>query len=1047
MPSNKVSVLLNGGLDEQAFPELAGPIASQGASITLRESNNTRLSTHRGTCTRAPSVAQTASNYAAIHGVVSCAAGRNSVVFARQGEPRSFVLASDGTYSSPGAGGLLSPINGAAQNAYLPCQITNAGAIPSVSAVAPPATCYDPTNQWYWTAYYGLVADGSPDLRVYVAISDADGGVVCPPSVVGTIAGGTNGWLGITAHGSLGVRLWVQFANSIYWATLVRTQTRVSYDGAGLSHLAVTSLTDDTAAAVVSGMLLDENGAVDATHQTYAYLVSSAPLFPNNGQLTRVDISSGATVVDVFIAALTGDGSASVCFSKIAGNYRVGVGFHATTLNRTTMAILNTGASRLNFDDTIDAADRVRDCAVQFLQGTDNRLVMVTSVVDGTFSNPIALIPTGCQFWSMVVGTSTMVQDALVPWMALRSHGTALRFSATEQYPLFDLVPYYGVLNETPVDGDYVLDPSIVLYLVGDQNLYSPVARYGCVRGNIAAAQVALAVALPHGLTTVGTKVHATYLKDIVGSSGQEDYPARFVEIDFAPFQPPVAHDKDGVAMIAAALPAQWDGVEVVELGGPLFAPKLRVEEAGGSGPAYPAGDYSMSVYFSWTDAGGLEHRTAPAGELHTSVGGSPQIYATTPTSLRNGVRQVLPDLLLFASAVGPGATQHLLPERGYNTLGVLLTVGDPSLPDVSRQNLYSSGTAGEPQTPQPPPPAQDICIIGDRCWIIDQEIRSRVVHSKKRISGRGFEFHPAYEILLPSGSGKAVAIREWQGSAIVFCEFAIFQISGDGPDNLVGNRSGGSFSKPQQLATVGCANRESVLVTPKGILFQRDDDVMLFTGGEPQAIPGIQPATEITGAVLLRDYDEAVLLIAGEAKVWNYSLNRWSTWDLANLTYAHTLCYQPNQALFATATATPTIHLLDSDVEGDTEMSWATDWVVLGGDFQDSVTVEEVIYSARRESTHGCSVDVYTQYDESGTFGWTGRDFTAAEITALAGTIGRYTLHVHPQRQDTKAVKVRITETETGEIRTGMRPICLTFKFKVTGQVHENSRIQGSNK
>lgn len=1044
MAKQKVSVLLNGGVDEQAFDELGGPIASQGASVVLRESRNTRLSARRGTCTRAPDSASVNTlAYIEAHGVVSCSAGRNTVVFTRPalniyGLASSMVLASDGTTASPGGGYLTAPLdyNLGNQNAYFPCQLTNAGAIPSVTAVAPPATCFDPVNQWYWTAYYAPTDDGSVGARVFITVTDTDGGVIVAPCLVDTIAGSLNGWIGITCHGASGIRLWLQYSNAVTWAVVTRVDNIV-YLPSGYST-AVAPSTDDTAACVVSGMLLDADGVRDTTHEAYAYLATSQPLFPNNGRVTRVNINTNAsTSVDV-LTGLTGDGAASVCFSKLSGSYYVGMAFHATTLDKITTQIVTATLGLLTFPASISAAtDRVKDVAVQFLSSATaggDFLMAVTSTVDGSFSGAI---PCACSFFSQPIASSTLDARDVVPYMALRSQGAALRFDVDEQYPVFDLVPYYGDDNETPIDLDAVLDPSATLWLVGGLSNYSPVARYGVVRGNIAPIRVKGYAALPQGPCVVGPKVHATYLKDIVGSSGQDDYPARYVELDFSPFQPPVTHDKDGVAFAAAALPVQWDGIEVVEIGGPLFAPKILTYETGGSGPAYPAGDYQFSAHFTWTDAGGLQHRSAPVGLLHTSVGGSPLVYTTPAVSLKNGIRQTAPDVQIFASEVGPGATQHLLPGRPYQ-FSTSTLLSDVDLADTSRQQLYSSGTANEEQTPQPPPPAQDICIIGDRCWVLDAEIRSRAVYSKRRISGKGYEFHPTYEVLLPSGAGKTIAVREWQGGVVIFTEFAIYGISGGGPDNLVGNPSGGNFSAPQRLASVGCTSRESVIVTPKGIFFQRDNDIMSFTGGEPAAVLGVQPSESVLGAVLLRDDDEVAFLVDSEWKVYNYAVNRWTLWDAPTDGFlVHTLPFDPSRTLVLKSGVGPWVHVLDADVPSTTaEMSWTTDWIVLGGDFQDAVLLHQLVLSARRSSAHGGTIEVYTNYDE--TTPTTSLDFGPGLITTP-----RYDLWVQPKEQFTRAVKVKIIETDvTGETRGGMQPICLTFVFTIEGMLQERARL-----
>lgn len=1042
-PQNKVSILLNGGVDEQASPELGGPIAQQGASAVLRSSLNTRLSTLRGTCTRAPMVYNRGDLAGSSHGVVSCAAGRNSVAFTRAGVATSKVLSTDASPSGAGAGSLLSTLDPTtAQNAYIPGQITRAGAIPSVSALSPPAVCYDPINEWYWTTYYGKPDDASGDARVFITVTDADGAVVVPATLVGTFSGINNGWLAITCHGASGIRLWYQTGNSIAWGEVVRSGNTVSLPFS--FNIAVAPSTNDTAACVVSGMLLDADGAVDSTHEAYAYIASSQPSFPDNGRVTRVNINTNATNAINFVGALDGDGAASVTFVKVGSTYHVGVGFHAYTGDVTKAAVLHvtTLVSTASADDGGTGSDRDADIAVQFLSTpvSGSALMVVKSLFDGSLS-ATTLSVNGCNIYSLPLATSTLTPRGVLPWCVLRSHGAALRFSATELYPIFDIVPNFGTDAETPLDPDYVLDPSVVMYLFGSLTHFTPVARYGCVRFNLAPALIAPAEALPCGTAAVGTKVYATYLKDIVGSSAQDDYPARFVEVDFAPFQPPVAHDKDGVAMIAAALPVQWDGSEVMELGGPLCAPHFRIDETGGTGPVFPAGDYTFGAVYTCTDAGGLEHRSTPTTLLHTSVGGSPVLYASTAMSMRQGVTQAPMDLTLYCSETD-GPTQHLLPDRPYAYVGVLNTLQSISLANVSRKHLYTRGAVHEEQPAQPPPPAQDICIIGDRCWILDAEVRSRIVHSKQRISGKGFEFHAVYEVLLPSGAGRTVAIREWQGNVVVFTEYAIYGISGDGPDNLVGNPSGGSFSAPQLLATVGCSSRESVISTPKGILFQRGNDILAFAGGEPTAVMGVQPSAQATGVVLLRDYDEVSFLVDGQWKVYNYAVSRWSLWDApTDASFVHVLAYDPSNAIVVTSDETPTIYRLDADAESTTaHMSWTTDWMVLGGDFQDSVLIQQIVLSARRAGAHGCTIDVYTNYDES-------TPTTTVEWLPGVLTTPRYDLFVQPRNSPTRAVKIKITETQLGEGSSGMRPICLTLLWALEGALQERARIPGTYK
>jgi hypothetical protein len=1065
MAMSKVSVLLNGGVDEQASTELGGPVASQGASLTLRASRNTRLSERRGTCVRAPYQSEGSSlSGGEVHGMVSAAAGRNVVTFRRPGQTGNSVLTAEGIIGLPGTGQLVSPLDPTLpQNSYIPCQITRAGAVPSAASLNYASTCLDHTTGYIWTAYLAYTKDGSiGGGDVFVTVSDQDGAVIAPPVVVFR-NGATQPWLGLTAHGASGVRIWYSLNTQLMSAALTLVDTVV------VSGTVMFALTINAGAAmgIDTGLTFGADGVADSTFEQYAYVTTERSGAPFEGKVHRIDVNTYAVVTSpATFLSMGGGGSTDIVFEKIDGAHYVGVGWNGYTGDYVAGAILNpTTLAVINFDSTSGGADRFSDTAVQFLStpALGTHLIVANSYTDGSFDS---LTYNGCILYSLPMTTNVLTQRMYIPWMGLSSTGATIRFADDELYPLFDMVPRYGIDAQAPDHPDHVVDPSVTVYLIGDLTSFTPVARYGCVRFTLAPAYIGLAMPLNNSTLNYGTKLYATYLKDTVGSSLQTDHPVRFVELDFAPFQPPVAHDKDGSAYVAAALPVQWDGTEIVEMGGPLYAPHITINAGAGTGDIYPVGAYSMACVYTWHDASGLEHRTAPAVVNFTGTGTPITVYITGPVSMRDGERQSTLDAFIYTTETN-GATAHLLPERPFTFANIVQLAGDLSYPDTALKQLYSRGTANEEQTPQPPPPAHDIAIIGDRCWILDAEMRSRVVHSKHRIAGVGFEFHPAYEIVLPAGAGRTMAVREWQGSVVVFTEYAIYGISGSGPDNLVGNPSGGSFSAPQLLAYVGTTSRESVIQTPAGIYFQRGSDFFVFAGGQPTALQGVQPETPVSGATLLRNQDEVAFLVDGEWKVHNYALNRWTMWDAPALgSLVHPLGFDPGATLIVGSN--------DPDVEGDppqtfysmdaetlsydADMSWETDWVVLGGDFQDSVLLHETIFSARWGSAHGITVEVFTNYEESeSSTGYTSRSWTETEILGLLGGYDRYTLHVSPQRQDTKAIKVRITEAapladpevpyDEWPVRHGVAPICLTFRYTVQAQVHEASRIQGSYK
>lgn len=1058
-PDQKVSVVLTGGQDEAKLDELAGPIASQGAAITLRASRNTRLTQIPGTCVRAPNAALGYESPSPIHSVVSSSTGRNALALQRLGRNVGRVLSSTGSSTGTGAG----PLGGEGgldrdldQEAFVPTRLSGAGALASSYSAFPPATAYEFATglTWHATASRNLANPELIDFSVQVV--DAEGGAVVKPQVVAqtTAPEDEDAWLwcGLTTHGA--PQLWVLERVGDDTAQLVVYAVQVNGNGLLSNGTVVTGVGffPPDCAAVCSGELL-VYATLDSTWAGYAFFVHRVD---DDLLIRRIDVGSLAVVSGTAPGTLTPDGEGervAVTFSRrTSGAYEVGYvavrggPFAAICLGTVSPSTLLVGVSAEIAPSIANFENGPSRTAASFF-GTladGNRLYAAvgylapTGDIEGIARTVIA---------SMNLDAAEYQVDRTLHKTTLASRGATLRFSETEFYPLWELVSAHTSGVPAPSDFGYVTEPAVMLYLQGAPAQVAPVARYGVVRGMLGPARTVLPWSASSSLTTYAGKARATYVKDEIGFTGTLQLPARWVEIDFNPHQAAVAHDRDGVALVAGALVAQWDGYAVSEFGPPFHRPDwlLCAPGTGGSGDPWAEGTYQIGAYYSWTDAAGIEHRSATI--LETVALETPQnaviVVAPLPVSLRTDLTIEPIELHVFVSEAN-GVTLHRVPERPtidplQGTYDVLLvSPGDPT-----RQIMYSRGTAGDQQMPQSPPPLLDAAIVGDRCWGLDGEIRSRIVHSKRRVSGHGFEFHPAYEALLPSGAGRAVAVREWQGSVVVFTEYGIFQISGDGPDNLVGNPSGGSFSKPIQLAYVGARSKESVVSTPVGIFFQRDDDIMLFTGGAPVAVPGYQPEAPITGVWHIRDAQEVVFFDGStEQRVYNYETSAWTTWSLVEgqaLTYVHPLGYDPSKALVRSAGETPSVYLVESaSLSQSAEMSWETGWLLLAGDFQDRVLLRHVLLSARRGGAHGLRVEIFTNHEATPS---TTRSLTAQQITDLP-TAARYTIRVQPARQDTTAVKIRITETEVGGDRAGMRPVALTLVYALDAQQNDGGLL-----
>jgi hypothetical protein len=1051
----KISILLDGSVDEQTTEELRAPVVQQGSSPPLAVSRNTRLSLRKGTCTRAPAVTARGVSLGATspaYGIVGAARTRRMAVYTTP-DRGNRETPEDGA-STPGSGVIRSQRDepGGRQNAYMPLQMTSAGALPGVSAVSGVSSAYNETLDELWVVWTTTIREDSESARVYFEVFSGEGTLLVSATALRDSTG-IAAKVGVTAHGANGTCIWVNDAGDIHL-----------YNGTVSANAGDLTLAPS---AVITGQTGDWD--VCGQDATYAYFVGRAEGAVDNGALFKVNVLA-FTKASVSFANAMQSGAAVFCSVQhlnVATVDCVAVIFCSQDAVTVTYGLYNSSLTQLWAPKTITTSTKLGRVACKFLLAPNGGLSYVVYActanvsVDG-FSELTASQTLGVrtEMWMEPLSGGTTIDLETLHWMSLQNSGAQFRISSTETYPLFFLGRcYYGTGLVNPFSADYVPDQSVEAYLIGngyadgEQGTHlviaTPVARFGSVRGNLSPAKTWMSSDddyMPGSpIPMIGSELFVPYRKDSLSTqltySGA--YAGRYVRISLTPEQPSVAVDKDGDALVAAALPVQWDGAETVELGGPLHIPRLAVSNDGVSGgnPPYDAGVYAWVAMYQWTDGAGLVHRSAPSNIAATDAfpGAEsdlwPCVRVTLPDSIRNGDEQLPVDVLLFQSTTD-GTSYHLVTAQPSYEDGVAIWDTLPMV-DGDEPTIYSLGTLGEEITPQPPPPLKDIVIVGQRCWGLDAEVSTRLVYSKLRVPGVGYEFFPAGEVHVPSGAGNIVAIREWVGSLVIFAERGIFQISDIGPNNQIGGQGG--FGQPAKLSDVGCRTRLSVLSTPVGIMFQNNrKGFSLFAGGAPQSLPGAEIDADVVGSFLLEAADEACFVVSDDVRVFNYALQRWTLWDLpaAPTLVAGSALSRDSALLYAQSTGS--LYVIASNTLSSTAvMTWETDWILLGGDFQDYIALHSVIFNGRSDSDHGITIELLTNYESTSS---TSQSWTASEINAVKNAVGRYSIRVEPVRQDTRAVKVRITEVGNTGNNQGCRPGALTITFSVEGIVHEEA-------
>lgn len=1042
-PDKKLSLLLTGGADNRTFSEFVSPVITQGESPKLRQSVNTRFSRVPGTCTRAPKVTQiaTLAGGSDAWGLVPSGAGRNTLRFDGPEQGYSRFIVGDGQADTAMGSG----IGATGQEVYLPARISGAGALDPVPCVANIAIGHNSHWGYVVRAYPTITADL---LAIYIMVSVwmPDGREIVQPTSLGGFTLSTNVvWIGVTTHGVNHNRVWYHSPNGICYREVYPSGKTL---GIG-SEVVV----------VVPGRPVGASMDVVSDGSTHAYLAHSQAGSTTGATLRRVDVTTGATTHSVnFAGALNGGGDCSVMYSPSvkstsypSGPARVGVAFSRVTGSTTTVAVYDSTLTVVGAP--YEKSGGNGDCCVAFSSdGTNAKLVLCVSSNVGSFATaPGTLLQTTASVfsldglgptWPAISGGHTF------PYATLQAQASEWRVGDTV-VPLVVLGRHYGNTYATFGDLDYVEDASHELYAM--YGTPRAIARYGTLRGNSLPAQTLAHQALARGMFCVSDSVHAVYKKAPINTVSPPLSHGRYVVLDLSAHQPSIAHDKDGACLIAAAMPAQFDGNALAEIGGPLHAPRISLVNTI-SGGLLPAGVYRFAAVYVWTDNAGVSHRSKPSNVVtHTFNGTTDRayLYVTPPAGLLDGTMYG-GDLAKIAiqTYVSPknGNTLHLLSELRLSSTQYVYAFSITTEGDLARPQLYTTATAGEEIPGQCAPPLRDIAIIGSRAWGIDAEFPTRWVYSKLRIAGVGYEFAPAFEGHLPSGSGEALAIREWNGMAIILAQHGVWQVAGDGPNN---NASAGSFGEPVKLSDIGCSSTASAVCYPGGIMWQSGTRFVKLDGQGIDYVADFDCLYDISAAVLLRRDNEIVFLSssAAEARVYNYAMRKWSTWDSQTIPdpvdCAALLPWNDDIVLLHSSSTGKSYRLDANTVSTAESMVWDTDWFLLGSDFQDHALVRDLVLNGAIVGPHSVTIEVFVDYEETAS---TSHTWDEAWLTANA-VGGRYTVRLEPVSQNCRAMRIKVYDTvaEDELVRDGMAPRSLTIVYALEAPLYEDAFVQGS--
>jgi hypothetical protein len=348
---------------------------------------------------------------------------------------------------------------------------------------------------------------------------------------------------------------------------------------------------------------------------------------------------------------------------------------------------------------------------------------------------------------------------------------------------------------------------------------------------------------------------------------------------------------------MGGACPLHYDGRLWTELGFHV-GPELIVATPAGGGSLTSTTTYEYRSWYEYTDTQGEVHLgPTSAGTIVTMGGADTQVTLTLPT-LR----------ITQKSHVRIGVARSFAAKTGKTAQLLRVTSGDPStagavngivfsnpavdtvsfvdrMSDVTLANQEEIYTDGGILSNDPSPFGHVIVRHRDRLLYNDPSNPYVLRYTQSIDDGFGVEAPPDLSFTVDPFGGAITAAASQDDRAIIWQERAIRLFAGDGP-LANGDTASSGFTTPQLVTSdVGCSNPASIVLTPRGYMFQASGSKGIYNIGTDGSTLYIGAPVEsfntqtITRAVLLPNRTAVLFLTdAGQSLIFDYQRMAWST-------------------------------------------------------------------------------------------------------------------------------------------------------------------------
>jgi hypothetical protein len=334
----------------------------------------------------------------------------------------------------------------------------------------------------------------------------------------------------------------------------------------------------------------------------------------------------------------------------------------------------------------------------------------------------------------------------------------------------------------------------------------------------------------------------------------------------------------------------EYDGVRPVENNFNVWPEDVEVTTST-SGGNIAASTYYYAFCYEWTNNQGNLERSAPSIPVSVVTTGSTSTntiyvptdrltYKVSPNPIRIvGYRWSTAQQIYYQFT---SLTSPTINSTSIDYVTFTDTLADSSI--LGNVILYTTGGVIEDIGA---PPSIDSSLFDNRLWLIDAEDQNLLWYSKQVIEDVPVEMSDLLTLYIApttsaqGSTGNLTAIYPMDDKLCLFKKDAIYYINGTGPDNTGSNSQ---YSQPIFVtAAVGCANANSIVLTPNGLMFQSDKGIWLL-GRDLQTqyigdrVESYNSSTVMSATAIPATTQVRFILDNDVTLMYDYYFNQWAT-------------------------------------------------------------------------------------------------------------------------------------------------------------------------